>query len=233
MKETLSQFWIFLKKPTLLKLSRDKNSLKKDFLWLLVIDIIFAIFIALIFMFLIEFKLIKEYKTQDLLKEYGVLTSFIFACICAPLLEEFIFRWHLRKRYATIYFVFLSVAGIIIYFIDASWINFLVFLISFIIAALIISYYVKQSQTKKHILWKRLYPIVFYFSALIFGFVHLSNFQGLTIQDPAFIIYMSSQTFGGLSLGYLRVKYGLMYSILSHSCFNLIALILTILFPNF
>lgn len=230
--KTLSQFWIFLKEPKLLKLSKNKTTLKSDFLWLLLLDIAFALIVSVICFVLEEFKFIKNYKESDLLKEFGIYGMFLFGCILAPLLEECLFRWHLRRRYASIYFVFLSFSALIISFVATTWICFLIFFTGLTLAIISEFYLKRQSQTKKNELWRRSYPIIFYFTAFVFGFVHLSNFEGLTIQDPAFIIYISSQIFGGLTLGYLRIKYGLKYVILFHACFNLIALTLTILFPN-
>ncbi|WP_420712341.1 type II CAAX prenyl endopeptidase Rce1 family protein [Pedobacter sp. SL55] len=79
--------------------------------------------------------------------------------------------------------------------------------------------------------WKKNYPFLFYYTAIVFGLIHLSNYKDLTVSDPSFVLYIASQTFGGLSLGYLRIKYGLTYSILFHAFFNLIVFSLAILFP--
>ena len=58
MLKTLSTFWSFLKRPQLLKFNKDKNELKRDFLWLLLLDISIAIVIASLLWLLTEFKLI-------------------------------------------------------------------------------------------------------------------------------------------------------------------------------
>jgi hypothetical protein len=71
---------------------------------------------------------------------------------------------------------------------------------------------------------------LFYYSAIIFGLIHLTNIKGLTLSDPAFIIFVISQAFAGLSLGYLRVKYGLVYAIVLHGFLNFIMITLEFFF---
>lgn len=234
MKNTFTEFWTFLKKPSILKLNKDKVALKRDFLWLLLLDIVVATCIAVTYHFLAKYKLINEYQQKtDLIKEIGYYGTLIVVCILAPLIEEFLFRWHLRKRYASIYFVLLAISAIIITALTSTWLSWLVFFLCLASAVVIEFYLKKQSQTKKHLLSKKAYPFVFYFSAIIFGSLHLYNFEGLSFRDPAFVIFISSQTFGGLTLGYLRIKFGLRYSMLSHAAFNLFAITMEILFPNF
>jgi hypothetical protein len=73
-------------------------------------------------------------------------------------------------------------------------------------------------------LFRGYYVFLFYYTAVIFGYVHISNIKGLTIADLSFVLYISSQLFGGLTMGYIRLKYGLGYSMLFHGCFNAIAI---------
>lgn len=200
---------------------------------MLLLGFLFALVISLVNFLLVEFKLIKDYQGPDLLKKYGVYGTFFVGCILAPVLEESVFRWHLRKRYVSVYFVLLSVAGLIIWFTPITWLCFLIFFAGLTMAIVMEYYLKKKSQTSQYLLRKKMFPFVFYFSAIIFGLVHLGNFEGLTFKDPAFIIFISSQTFGGLTMGYICIKYGLRYSMLLHACYNFIFLILSILFPNF
>jgi len=89
MIETLSAFWDFLKKPKVLKLSKDNKSLWRD-LWLLLLDLIFAGIIMGIYYILVYFKVIKEYVQEiDILKKYGLTVTLLLICIFAPVLEEF------------------------------------------------------------------------------------------------------------------------------------------------
>ncbi|WP_317172487.1 type II CAAX prenyl endopeptidase Rce1 family protein [Pedobacter foliorum] len=73
------------------------------------------------------------------------------------------------------------------------------------------------------------YVFLFYYTAILFGYIHIANTKELTMADPSFVLYIGSQIFGGLSMGYLRVKYGLKYGILLHAAFNFIAVPLALL----
>lgn len=232
MNKTFSAYWQFLKKPQLLKVSDDKKVLERDFLWLLLLDLSIASVLTLIFWVLTKFKLINEYKEADIIKDYGIYLASFLVCIIAPLTEEILFRWYLTKRYASNYFVFFAISGIIISYIKNEYIGFSVFLLFLLIAIYSHNRLKRLSQTNKQNLWRTCFPFIFYFSALIFGLIHLSNYEGLTVKDPTFILYISSQIVGGLSLGYIRIKHGLKYSIFYHAAFNMIGFSLAIIFDQ-
>lgn len=64
------------------------------------------------------------------------------------------------------------------------------------------------------------FPIAFYLSCLLFGLVHLSNFE-----ESASLIWwapllVAPQALMGLFLGFLRAKLGLRYAILMHMSHN-------------
>lgn len=230
MKQSLLEFWHFLRSPQLLRISKDKKMLKRDFLTLFLLDVLFAIVLILVYELFLKLKLIKAYESWDILKELGLFWGLAIGCILAPIIEEFLFRWQLRKRYASIYFWFLSIAAIVMSNIEDIRLNLLVFTLGLGVAIFSHSLLKKQSQSKQAIFWHTFYPFLFYFSALIFGFVHIGNTKELTLEDPSFVFYISSQILGGLTLGYLRVKYGIRYSILFHACFNGFAFGLALLF---
>jgi hypothetical protein len=230
MKYALLEFWHFLRSPQLLKISKDKKLLRRDFLTLFLLDVLFAIVLMLVYELFLKLKLVKEYESFDIFKEFGLFWGLMLGCILAPIIEEFLFRWPLRKRYASIYFWFLSIAAIAMSNIEDLRLNVLVFALGLGVATFSHILLKRQSQSKQAVFWYTFYPFLFYFSALIFGYVHMSNTKGLTLDDPSFIFYISSQLLGGLTLGYLRVKYGIRYSILFHACFNAFALGLALLF---
>lgn len=231
MKNSLYNFYQFLKKPSLLEKQKDKSLLFKDFAALFLLDILFTALLVGLFYILLHFNLISEHEGINLLKEYGVWGALAFACILAPLLEEVFFRWHLRDLHGSIYFAFLSLAGLIASQITGALIQFIIVIISIVLAAISISFLRKKGKFYSIRAWKKNYPFLFYYTAIVFGLIHLSNYKDLTVSDPSFVFYIASQTFGGLSLGYLRIKYGLTYSILFHAFFNLIVFSLAILFP--
>ncbi|MDW5288349.1 CPBP family intramembrane glutamic endopeptidase [Formosa sp. PL04] len=71
---------------------------------------------------------------------------------------------------------------------------------------------------------------VFYFFALSFGLVHITNFEitrNVILLAP---ILVAPQIIIGLFLGVIRLQYGLVYSMLFHAIYNGILIIPAILF---
>ncbi|QOD61628.1 CPBP family intramembrane metalloprotease [Polaribacter haliotis] len=60
----------------------------------------------------------------------------------------------------------------------------------------------------------------FYFFALVFGFVHISNFETTTSVLLLSPILVLPQILVGFYLGYIRVRLGLQWSMLLHGSYN-------------
>jgi membrane protease YdiL (CAAX protease family) len=73
------------------------------------------------------------------------------------------------------------------------------------------------------------FKYVFYIIVLIFGFIHLSNFKISTTILIVSPLLVAPQIIAGLLLGYIRVRLGLLYSILLHALFNGLAIIPSLL----
>jgi membrane protease YdiL (CAAX protease family) len=71
------------------------------------------------------------------------------------------------------------------------------------------------------------FKIVFYFFALIFGFVHISNFELTTNVLLLSPILVLPQIILGGYLGYIRVRFGLQWSMLLHGTYNLFFLLIS------
>ena len=88
-------------------------------------------------------------------------------------------------------------------------------------------------KTKGKIVWNKYYKFIFYSFALIFALIHLTNYNNNSLEFfllTPFIVL--SQFVGGLTLGYTRLKLGLIWSILQHSLFNSIIFTTGFLFFN-
>ena len=222
MLESLSAYLQYLKSPRLLVLSKDKKMLWKDLLWLLVLDIAFATLIGVIYYTLLHFKLIREYEEFDIFK-YGFLLAMFFGVVFAPISEELLFRWQLRKPKWSILFVLISLEVVAWTFTKNDYALFFTAIGLLLIGLTTVLVMSKLNRLKKVKVFRTYYVFLFYYTAILFGYVHITNAKGLTLADPTFIFYIGSQIFGGLTMGYLRVKYGLKYGILLHATFNLIA----------
>ena len=68
----------------------------------------------------------------------------------------------------------------------------------------------------------RIFPLVFWGQALLFGFVHVFNYAG---DNPAAALpFVLPQLVGGLIWGYARIRYGWWANILMHMAYNLLAI---------
>ena len=68
----------------------------------------------------------------------------------------------------------------------------------------------------------RIFPLVFWGQALLFGFVHVFNYAG--DSQAAVLPFVLPQLVGGLIWGYARIRYGWWANIAMHMAYNLIAI---------
>lgn len=194
MYESLSAYWQFLKRPKLLRFSKDKLELRRDFITLLILDYALAFLVLGTLAILLHYKLVKEYPFVDLKKEYGIWGTGVLLCIGAPLIEEAIFRYQLRKRALSIYFIASALACITISNLTNDYFKFFAFLVLLILAILGNSWFEGMSKAKAYLVWQKLYGWIFYFTAFIFAYVHLGNVEGLTVADPSFLFFTFSHS---------------------------------------
>ncbi len=124
--------------------------------------------------------------------------------LAAPVIEEVLFRLFLRKKYNPIR------------------------LISFIAGLLLPS---QKIRVKERIdrNWHKYYGVFFYLTVILFGLFHI-NYELSPTKLLFTPLLIASPLIGGLFLGYLRVRFGLLWSILLHGLFNFIAIGISLLF---
>ena len=134
---------------------------------------------------------------------------FIFLLVVlTPFFEELIFRLYLRYRYNYLlrFLVFLtSIAGTKNHEKATIW--------------------VKQA-------WTGGYKYIFYFSAILFGLVHLTNYVTTPVMILLSPIIVAPQFVAGLFLGYLRVRHGIYTGFALHVLHNAIFLCIPLLFMS-
>lgn len=79
-----------------------------------------------------------------------------------------------------------------------------------------------NSKDKTLKFWYRFYPYVFYLSAILFAFTHISNYQSDNIKWFMAPLLVMPQFILGLLLGYIRVRYNFLSGYLVHAFHNLI-----------
>ena len=79
---------------------------------------------------------------------------------------------------------------------------------------------------------KKYFKIAFYFFTLLFGYVHIFNFEitpKIVLLSP---LLVAPQIVVGIVFGYIRVRLGLVYSMLLHACYNGVIVIPSVLLMN-
>lgn len=77
--------------------------------------------------------------------------------------------------------------------------------------------------------WRTYFGYVFYFSVIVFGFVHITNYEMGTIPLWTIPILVLPQLFAGIIIGYLRVRYNFMYGFFMHALHNAIFISMALL----
>ncbi|WP_027066871.1 CPBP family intramembrane glutamic endopeptidase [Maribacter sp. Hel_I_7] len=71
----------------------------------------------------------------------------------------------------------------------------------------------------------KLFKIAFYLFTVLFGFMHISNFE-MTKQVLLFSpLLVAPQISVGFLLGYIRVRFGLIWSMALHACYNMVLIV--------
>ncbi|NTV31053.1 CPBP family intramembrane metalloprotease [candidate division WWE3 bacterium] len=170
--------------------------------------------------------------------------TLLVGSILAPIIEELTFRLPLRYSALNVS-VFIGFVSLLIFqLMDELNLPFMdlipeqirsvgilsggpIFTASFSVGILILFLIVRQFIKKDAALgwYSRHVGVLFYLSALSFGFVHLENYTGLGTLIFLAPILVAPQIIGGLMWGYLRIRYGFGWSILIHSLYNFIGIV--------
>ena len=167
---------------------------------------------------------INDANNTNMLKWY-----YIFGLFLTPIFEEISFRLLLTKFNARLISISLSlIFGTLLYnliryhlFIFNSPIiqnlSFYFYPILFAIPIFFIFNLIKF-RFRNH--WNTFFPYVFYFFNIIFAFFHLFRLS-VHFNDIVFLPIILSQYFVlGVSFGYIRIKLGILYSIIFHFVWN-------------
>lgn len=210
-KQTISELLDFIKNPIDEAHSNQQTSFKLKQLQALFLLELPVMGVLLLFISgLEEVGLFdsNSHKAEALLKEFSTPIILLFTVLIAPVIEEFIFRFFLifRRCYP---------------------VHFIVFIIS-----------VFSRKEKNELIesarrfWNTTYKSVIYFSAFLFGLVHLTNFEissSILLLSP---ILIAPQIILGLFLTFIRVRHGFLWSFYLHGIHNLIFVGLALIFGD-
>lgn len=200
-KDSFRELFLFFRNPDDKLASNQTLSEKSLKLFLvLILDLAIVSIFALVLSVLEKQGLfsIENHKIIELLKSMPKGVVFISFIIIVPIVEELIFRLYLRYKNNYLLRLFVSL------------------------------FYVAGKNRKERIekrikkVWYKKYGYIFYFSAILFGFVHIFNFNSDKNLLLLFPIITAPQIFVGLFAGYLRVRFNLIWGFFLHAIHNLV-----------
>ena len=152
------------------------------------------------------------------------LSRILMVAIFGPFFEELLFRSWLRKRWSILSIPLLLIliyAFIIVQGLDilTDKTMFYIIMITFIIYAFVI-YNVLSRKKLAHALIEKSFPIIFWITALLFGLVHLSNFNSLNGIGPVAVLLVLPQIISGIFYGFICMRFSFSASFLMHSVWN-------------
>jgi hypothetical protein len=180
---------------------------------------------------------LNDHAVGDFIENESIFASFMFACVVAPLLEESAFRlWLINKPLQ----VAIGLFGFLFYYIssfipgslikpliksqgyDNPIIVVAIYSAIFLVGVTFFYSIVKLKDVQEKLTWlyKNKYKWLFFGSAFLFGFLHITNYQfswTVVFVTPILIL---PQVFGGILLSYIRVTYGFWRGVLGHFIYN-------------
>lgn len=146
---------------------------------------------------------------------------YVAIVLLAPLSEEGIFRATLRFSRSAIALL-VTITFITIGFVfDESNLHRGFMIIGSLAVWPLISFALKPVHNQLEMFWAKAFPYIFHIIAISFGLIHLTNYTGITNIFLA-IPLVFSQLIAGYVFGYVRMKFGLKYSIGMHITWNFI-----------
>jgi hypothetical protein len=150
-------------------------------------------------------------------------TTYLSIVIIAPIFEEIIFRYGLRySKTILACLIWFPIYLIIKQTVPQSHLPLAIGLSFLSIPIIRFALIPFDIQLEK--LWIRGFPFIFHVFAITFGLVHLSNYSHISNYFLA-IPLVSSQIVSGYVLGFIRMKFGLKYSMGLHAAWNFFATI--------
>lgn len=165
---------------------------------------------------------------QKVIKDQsGWSQLFLTTILLAPLIEELIFRAHLKSVIGSFIFYISIPLWIIISLINKQIppLNYRILVILFGLVLFITILRLLYSKLKQEHSFRalliRYFPFHVWLSVLLFGMMHTLNYvydsSTSFLWSPLLVL---PQLFGGIMLAYVRVRFGLVYSILLHVMIN-------------
>lgn len=151
---------------------------------------------------------------------------FIMVVFLAPLLEETLFRMLMRPLKQNLWVFSIIITGLSVYRLIKG--DMILGAIFAVLGVGIIPFSSPLYRRKLQRFVVLYFPWFFYASVMAFGFVHVTNFHPLSLRVLLLTPFITlPQLIMGTLLGFVRMKYGIIYSMVFHSTINLIGFMLS------
>lgn len=163
-------------------------------------------------------------------RRYVLLT----AVVLWPILEELVFRSLLRPNLWVIYIWLLWLIYLISHKFIANQINlhqlysfrsflpYSIYILWFILAIIWLFYLLRRFHIHIYFFIKKYFYLFFWFSCIVFGLVHIMNFDKFVAPRYVYMFMVLPQLTIAVFLAFVRTNFGLWYSIFYHMLHNAI-----------
>jgi hypothetical protein len=183
----------------------------------LIKSIFLVLFLKLLFVVLIN-TFSNLNLNENVVSQPRTIVKILFVCLLGPIIEELAFRLPLstNKNYLLLSIPFITFL-IFIYLKKKSSID-VSLIFSFLIIIVLFCMVIKLNFFKDNIF------ILTHILTLLFAIMHWNNTKNLTEVNYffRFILFIIPMLISGYFLAFLRLKYGLWWSIVTHCIHNLI-----------
>ncbi|KAI9130871.1 type II CAAX prenyl endopeptidase Rce1 family protein [Acaryochloris sp. CCMEE 5410] len=179
-------------------------------------------------------RLAENLESSNKVLEFAQTVSFwqiiLFAVILAPLWEEAVFRLPLRYTPINLALPFGLGMMLIVSFLTSAGIlppvAGMPSLTGMVVLAVVLWLWLRQLDSQPiHAFYEKWIGWLFYGLALAFGLIHVSNFTSLGVQALLLApLLVLPQTVIGVFLGFIRLKYGFWWAVLTHGFHNACAI---------
>jgi membrane protease YdiL (CAAX protease family) len=177
--------------------------------------------------FLVVWQRAMHVPPPDSFARYPLPALILAVALVAPIGEEALFRGWLTGRPRALWLLAMALPAVLLLVaVSLHWHDRIAALgiVGLAIAALG-GWIALRCRTKPPRWFARSFAVWFTLSVLVFGLAHMSNYPRLSW---ALVPMVLPQIWAGLVFGYLRMRHGLIASMLAHACGNALALILAI-----
>ncbi|MCX2743323.1 CPBP family glutamic-type intramembrane protease [Mangrovivirga sp. M17] len=193
--------------------------------------LLFGAIISLIKSFIIDIDL---YRTAVLKSAFSYQQRILLMGMLLPIIEELGFRLYLIFKP-----VYLAISGgFLFYYLSSSYIfsvGYLdvsndTFILRIGLSCLVLGIIYLLGTIFNNQLssfWKVNFRWIFYFSILLFGLLHIVNFNIPPLYYLLAPIFTFSQLIAGFLYGFVRVKYGFLYALFFHMINNLFGVLIS------